>query len=63
MTEIEAKVKPDCIADDIGWKPVTFVYIHTGIIHFRELICQYRIYESFSQASPIRLSNGMDSLE
>ena len=41
MTEIEAKVKPDCIADDIGWKPVTFVYIHTGIIHFRELICQY----------------------
>ena len=32
---------PVPITNDIGWKPVTFVYIHTGIIHFRELSCQY----------------------
>ena len=41
VAEIEAKIKPDSVADDIGWKPVTFVTIHTGIIHFQELICQY----------------------
>ena len=41
--KIESKIKPDCITNDIGWKPVTFVYIHTGIIHFRELIYQYLI--------------------
>ena len=39
MTEIESKIKPDSVADDIGWKPVMFVYIHTGIIRFQELIC------------------------
>ena len=53
MTEIESKIKPDCITDDIGWKPVTFVYIHTGIIHFRELSCQYQI-EALASLSFIR---------
>ncbi len=52
VAEIEAKVKPDCITDDIGWKPVTLVCIHTGIIHFRELSCQY-LKISCSVISPI----------
>ncbi|MFT5134486.1 MAG: hypothetical protein ACI9SC_002965 [Gammaproteobacteria bacterium] len=30
------------IINDIGWKPLTFVYIHTDILHFRELICQWQ---------------------
>ena len=41
VAEVESAVKPDCIADDLRWEPVTFVDIHSGIIHFRELSCQY----------------------
>ena len=41
VAEVESEVKPDCIADDLRWEPVTFVDIHSGIIHFRELSCQY----------------------
>ena len=41
VAEVESEVKPDCIADDLRWELVTFVDIHSGIIHFRELSCQY----------------------
>ena len=43
VAEVESEVKPDCIADDLRWEPVTFVDIHSGIIHFRELSCQYAL--------------------
>ena len=41
VAKIETKVKPDSVANDVGWKPVAFICIHSRIIHFRELICQY----------------------
>ena len=41
MTKIESKVEPYGVANDIWWEPVTFVSIHSRIIYFRELICQY----------------------
>jgi hypothetical protein len=41
VTEVEAIVEPDSVADDIGRETVSFVGIHPEIIHFRELSCQY----------------------
>ena len=32
MTQIESIVEPDCITDDIGREPVTFVGIHGPIL-------------------------------
>ena len=43
VAEVASAVKPDCIADDLRWEPVTLVDIHSGIIHFRELSCQYAL--------------------
>ena len=31
FTKIESKIKSDCITNDIGWKPVTSVYINTTL--------------------------------
>ena len=54
VAEVESEVKPDCIADDLRWEPVTFVDIHSGIIHFRELSCQYaRNSSPFPVAEPL----------
>jgi hypothetical protein len=32
VAEVEAIVQPNCIADDIGWEPVSFVCIHPPIL-------------------------------
>jgi len=32
MAQVESIVEPDCIADDIGWKPVAFICIHRQIL-------------------------------
>jgi hypothetical protein len=41
MTEIEAIVEPNGIADDFWWESVAFVSIHRRIIDQGELTCQY----------------------
>jgi hypothetical protein len=41
VTQIEAIVEPDCVADDIRRESLAFVGIHPEIIHIRELSCPY----------------------
>ena len=32
VAKIESVVEPDCVADNVGWEPVTFVGIHLAIL-------------------------------
>ena len=32
VVQIESIVKPDCIANDIGWESVALVYVHGSIL-------------------------------
>jgi hypothetical protein len=32
VAKVETIIEPDCITDDVGWKPVTFVCIHPPIL-------------------------------
>jgi hypothetical protein len=41
-SEIESMIEPDRVADDFGWKPVTFVGIHPEIIDYGQLSSQYQ---------------------
>jgi hypothetical protein len=41
MAQVESVIQPNCIADDIGREPVTFVGTHHRIIDYGQLSCQY----------------------
>ncbi len=41
MTKVKAEVQPDGITDDVGQGPMTFIFIHAGIVPQTKLIWHY----------------------
>ena len=54
VTEVETIIEPDCVADDIWRKSVTFVCIHAGIVSQKKLIWQYPGLAKYSMLSHYR---------